>query len=163
MLITQEILERLQQAPEGSVLTVSDGATVDTEPENTAPNDDSGDANADNGDGTVTIDANSPGDSPSEDAPQDIKEENNAPLDAAISQTVDITTMTSNDLLQSTVDQRLAEFSHTIEELNTTVNLMAQEIANVKSHFSVIESGMDRSIVSEPKDIESLDRLINMI
>lgn len=74
----------------------------------------------------------------------------------------DVTVVTSDDMLQQSIDMRLASFYQKQEELENTVKILLDEVNNLKKHFEVIETAIDTAAETSPT-VESIENLINQL
>lgn len=74
----------------------------------------------------------------------------------------DITVITSDDMLEQSIDMRLASFYEKQVELENAVKILMQEVAVLKEHFSLVEDAIDKAAKTSPT-VETLASLVNQI
>jgi hypothetical protein len=86
----------------------------------------------------------------------------NTEVDAPPVDDSDITVITSDDMLEQTIDMRLASFYEKQQELENTVKILLQEVNTLKGHFETIETAIDTAAETSPT-VESIENLINQL
>ena len=138
----------------------------DGEPQPKGTDIDNGD---DKTDGNVDSPADTNNDKPdkAEDTPEPtaIKKEastvENTEIDAP-DEPKDVTIINSADMLDSSVDMRLAAFYTKQQELEDTVKILISEVQTLKSHFEAVEKAIDVASESSPT-VETIESLVNML
>lgn len=74
----------------------------------------------------------------------------------------DVTVITSDDMLEQSIDMRLASFYEKQQELENTVKILLQEVNTLKGHFETIETAIDTAAETSPT-VESIENLINQL
>lgn len=74
----------------------------------------------------------------------------------------DVTVITSDDMVEESIDMRLATFYTVQKDLENTVKVLLAEVATLKDHFSTIESAIDEAKNVSP-EVHTIDSLVNML